>query len=176
MLTIDVTKIPPEGLELQESFTAADVHLEGNEEFQLGDKGRLEGRADLGDEGSVHVSGRLQADLRLACGRCLEDFDLRLDQRYELFCLPHRPDQEQEDEVELTERDMVVAYYRDHTIDLGEMVREQFFLSLPMKRLCREDCKGLCPKCGVNRNRETCDCRVDEADPRLAQLGKLLGR
>ena len=58
---------------------------------------------------------------------------------------------------------MVVAYYDGDRLDLGEMIREQLFLSVPLKRLCREDCRGLCPTCGVNRNRTPCDCPPDGA-------------
>lgn len=63
-----------------------------------------------------------------------------------------------------------LAEYRDEGIDLGEVVREQLYLALPMKPLCREDCKGLCPVCGVNRNRETCTCQQEWVDPRMAAL------
>lgn len=175
MLVLDTTKIPPEGLDVDEALTPGEIHVEGAEDFRLEEGGRLRGRVELGDEQSVHVSGHVQATLRLACGRCLEPFPWRLDQKLELFYLPHRPDQEQEDEVELTERDMVVAYYQGHSIDLGEMVREQFYLTVPMKRLCKEDCKGLCPKCGANRNREACGCPA-EVDERFSPLGRLLGR
>ena len=51
-----------------------------------------------------------------------------------------------------------ISFYRDDEIDLSELLREQFYLALPMKPLCREDCRGLCPQCGVNRNTGTCDC------------------
>ena len=63
-----------------------------------------------------------------------------------------------------------LAEYRDEKIDLGEVVREQLYLALPMKPLCQEDCKGLCPVCGVNRNRETCTCQQEWVDPRMAAL------
>ena len=63
-----------------------------------------------------------------------------------------------------------IAEYRDDKIDLTEVVREQLYLALPMKPLCREDCKGLCPVCGVNRNRETCTCQEVWVDPRMAAL------
>jgi uncharacterized protein len=65
-----------------------------------------------------------------------------------------------------------IAEYRDDKIDLTEVVREQLYLALPMKPLCREDCKGLCPVCGVNRNRETCTCQEVWVDPRMAALKK----
>lgn len=65
-----------------------------------------------------------------------------------------------------------IAEYRDDKIDLTEVVREQLYLALPMKPLCQEACKGLCPVCGVNRNRETCTCQEVWVDPRMAALKK----
>jgi uncharacterized protein len=77
-----------------------------------------------------------------------------------------------DDEGEAPEDEDVLglAEYRDEKIDLGEVVREQLYLALPMKPLCREDCKGLCPVCGANRNRETCTCQQEWVDPRMAAL------
>ena len=77
---------------------------------------------------------------------------------------------EDEDEAGVEEHVLGLAEYRDEKIDLGEVVREQLYLALPMKPLCREDCKGLCPVCGVNRNRETCTCQQEWVDPRMAAL------
>jgi len=176
MLQIEVSKIPPEGLELREAFSASDVRLGQGEDFALEAPGELECRVELGDEQSVHVQGRLGARLGLSCGRCLEPFDLPVEQKLELFYLPHQPQQEEEDEVELSERQMVVAYYKGPQIDLAEMVREQLVLVVPMKRLCREACRGLCPRCGANRNERECGCPAEEPEPRLASLGKLFAR
>lgn len=181
---IDVNKIPEEGLEFDEALDAGGLHLvvgegegEGErEEFVLQPGGRVGCRVELGDERQVHLVGQARAELGLECGRCLEPFALALDHKLDVFLLPHREDQGDEDEVELTERDMVVGYYRGHQIDLGELLREQFTLAVPMKRLCREECRGLCVKCGVNRNREACDCVQEDTDVRLAGLGGLLGR
>ena len=64
-----------------------------------------------------------------------------------------------------------------HLTDLGEMVREQVLLALPLRRLCREECRGLCPSCGVNRNADSCDCHPAETvDERLAVLRKLFDK
>jgi uncharacterized protein len=180
MLIIHVSQIPPEGLPVNADLVPAEVHLEGEDNFSLGPGGRLEAHVERGDEDSVHVRGRLAARLGLQCGRCLEPFDLPVDQELDLFYLPHRPgggaEEEEEEDVELSDRDMVVAFYRGGQLDLGQMVREQFFLALPMKRLCREDCAGLCPTCGINRNQGRCDCPEGPVDPRLAPLGKLFDR
>jgi len=77
-------------------------------------------------------------------------------------------------ETELAEEDINTAFYRDGVIDLGELLHEQFYLTLPMKPLCREDCKGLCPVCGANWNQTTCACERRWEDPRLAGLKALL--
>jgi uncharacterized protein len=177
-LVINVSQIPAEGLPVEVDLDPAEVHLQGEESFTLQAGGTLRCRVELGDEESVHVRGRLAARLGLQCGRCLEPFDLPVDQDLDLFYLPHQANaaDDEEDEIELTGRDMVVAYYREGRLDLGDMVREQFFLALPMKRVCRQDCAGLCPICGVNRNQTECRCVVAEVDPRLAPLRKLLDR
>jgi DUF177 domain-containing protein len=173
MLVVEISSIPPEGLEVHEDLKPGEVHLEGDESFTLLEGGRLDCRLDRGDDQSIHVRGRLKARLELQCGRCLEAFPFSLDQELDLFYLPHRAEdgEEEEDEVELADRDMVVAYYQGERLDLGEMIREQFFLAVPMKRLCREGCAGICPTCGANRNSRPCQCPPPEAGTRLADLG-----
>jgi len=178
MLTIELSKIPPEGLEVDETLGADDVHVAGEENFTLDSAGSLRCRLELVDGNTVHVRGHLRARLGLECGRCLETFPLLVDQELDLFYLPHRPDavEEEEDEVELSDRDMVVAYYDGERLDLGDVIREQFFLAVPMKRLCGESCRGRCPACGVNRNAQSCACVLAEEafDLRLAGLKKIL--
>jgi uncharacterized protein len=174
MLVIEVGKIGPEGLNIDSPLTEGEVHVQGEETFTL-ESGRLVAHVDRDDEGTLHVLGELHARLGLECGRCLEPYSFPVDHKVDLFILPHQDDRGEEDEVELTERELVVAYYRSDRLDLGEMIREQLFLSLPMKRLCQEDCRGLCRSCGTNRNRTQCACVVQDTDPRLASLKKLLG-
>ncbi len=174
MLLIEVAKIPSEGMVVATSLEPGDVHVDGEISFVLRPGGDVDSRVERGDDRSIHVRGRLRATLGLDCGRCLEPYDLRLEQELDLFYLPHReqdPD-EAEDDVELSDREVVVAYYRGERLDLGEVLREQLFLALPMRLLCREDCRGLCPTCGRNRNLPGCECEPEAADPRLAVLGQ----
>jgi uncharacterized protein len=170
MLVIELSKIGPEGLDLDTPLTAGEVHVQGEESFRL-ESGRLKARVDMDDESTVHVQGHLSAQLGVECGRCLDPVAVPVEQNVDLFFLPHRNDvkaeEEDEDEVELKETDLVVAYYRGANLDLGEVVREQLFLSIPMKRLCQDACQGLCPSCGTNRNRARCECVVGDADPDL---------
>ena len=77
-------------------------------------------------------------------------------------------------EVQIEEEDLSTAFYRDEEIDLMHLVQEQFQLVLPMKPLCRTDCRGLCTVCGGNRNAVPCQCVDTWEDPRLAGLKQLL--
>jgi len=184
MLQIEVSRIPPEGLEIDDPLTAEALHFEGDfakdGDVRLAPGGRLRCRVERADDRSVHVRGQYQSTVELECGRCLEPFPMPVEQELDLFYLP-APDQpeegDQEEEVELSDHDLVVAYYDDDALDLGEMVREQILLALPMKRVCREDCKGICHNCGANRNSGECRCPAEEdVDPRLGALRDLLGR
>ena len=125
------------------------------------------------DGDKCRVVGRVQAVLRLTCSRCLDPFEVDNDLTVDLLYLPHSANQG-EAEHEITEDDLSTAFYRDDQIDLVQMVREQFQLAVPMKPLCRDDCRGLCPVCGTNLNERRCTCDTRWHDPRLAALEGLL--
>jgi uncharacterized protein len=177
-MILEIATIPQEGLEIDERLSTEGVHLAADEEFALREACDLRCHVDRGDDESVHVRGRLNAALELQCGRCLDAFPLAVDQELDLFYLP-RPAEadgvEDEEEVALSDRDLVVSFYSGEALDLGEMVREQLYLALPLSRLCRKDCRGLCSVCGKNRNDTTCSCEPEEdIDPRLSPLKELL--
>ncbi|MBZ2173908.1 DUF177 domain-containing protein [Schnuerera sp. xch1] len=94
------------------------------------------------------------------CGRCLEPFVNR-ESTVLSGKLVRKSNDEDDDEV---------VYYSDEKLDLTEDIISMIILSLPMKPLCDEECKGICPKCGVNRNEEDCDCVIEDIDPRFAIL------
>ena len=125
------------------------------------------------DSNKVRLVGTVKTTLECDCGRCLESFTIPVDATFDLLYLPvgttvapAAGDEEQEIQAD----DVGVSYYKDDEIDLGDLMREQFYLALPMKPLCRVDCRGLCSVCGANRNRETCTCKVAWIDPRLEVL------
>ncbi|MEO8258324.1 MAG: DUF177 domain-containing protein [Acidobacteriota bacterium] len=124
------------------------------------------------DKAHVRLVGTITTTLELPCGRCLEPFTLPIDASFDLRYQPHAANSG-EGEREIEEDDLSTAFYEHETIDLGELLREQFYLALPMKPLCGEGCLGLCTLCGVNLNRETCGCTRDWEDPRLAVLRAL---
>jgi uncharacterized protein len=180
MLLIDIPRIPPEGLDLDEALDPDSVHVEAEGEFRLLSGARLRCHVEIVDGTTVHVRGRLAVAVEPECGRCLERYAASIDQELDLFYLPRSPEQpeEQEDEVALSDRELVVGYYEGGRLDLGDLVREQLFLSLPLKRLCREDCRGLCPTCGKNLNTGACGCPPPEEpeDPRLSPLRGLIDK
>ncbi len=127
------------------------------------------------DGQQFHLVGRVQSVLDLACGRCLEDFGFPIDASFDVLYLPHAQNTG-EGEMEVEDDDLTTAYYRDDQIDLAQLVREQFYLAIPMKPLCREDCRGLCPECGTNLNTGSCNCVREWVDPRLEGLKSLLDK
>jgi len=124
------------------------------------------------DKDEFRLVGRMATTLELTCGRCLEPFAWPVDAAVDLRYRPQSANAG-EGEHELQGEDLADAYYVDQTIDLGQLMREQFLLALPMKPLCSDACHGLCPMCGTNLNRGTCGCRRDWDDPRFAALKAL---
>ena len=127
------------------------------------------------DKDRFRLIGRIITALELPCSRCVEPFRLPIDSTFDIRYLP-QTEMAAEGEREVEEDDLSDAFYRDEQIDLAQLMEEQFYLALPMKPLCRDDCKGLCPNCGTNLNDATCDCQVRWEDPRLAALKALLDR
>jgi uncharacterized protein len=124
------------------------------------------------DKDQFRLVGRVQTTLELPCSRCVEPFTLPVAAEFDLRYQPHTANVG-EGEREVEEDDLTTAFYENDEIDLGLLMQEQFYLALPMKPLCDNDCKGLCPTCGTNRNRGTCDCHSGWEDPRLAVLKTL---
>lgn len=134
------------------------------------------------DHDRFRLVGTVKTELELACSRCLEPYRMPIDREFDLRYLPagaaapDRNDDEDDEGDAVEDDDVAITFYRDEHIDLNELLREQFYLALPMKPLCREDCQGICPQCGTNRNTTSCDCRPHLEDPRLAGLKTLLNK
>jgi len=124
------------------------------------------------DKDRFRLVGSAVTELELACSRCLEPFRMPVNATFDIRYHP-AAEMSQDEEREVEEDDLETSYYRDDQIDLRELLREQFYLELPMKPLCTGDCKGLCAQCGSNLNIGTCDCSAGWDDPRLAPLRQL---
>jgi DUF177 domain-containing protein len=125
------------------------------------------------DRDTYRVTGHVETELQLDCGRCLEPFRVPVDSTFELRYVPAATNAD-EGEREVDEDDLTTAFYKNEQLDLGELMHEQFVLAMPMKPLCSERCKGLCPQCGTNLNTASCDCAPAWKDPRLVALEALL--
>jgi uncharacterized protein len=121
------------------------------------------------DKDRFRLEGTIRTELELPCSRCLEPFRLPVDAAFDLRYLPAAA-MSTEEERGIEEEDLETSYYRDDQIDLNELMREQFYLVLPMKPLCQEECRGLCVHCGTNLNQGACECAAEWKDPRLAPL------
>lgn len=121
------------------------------------------------DKDKFRMVGTVATELELPCSRCLEPLRLPIAAPFDLRYLP-ASDASTDVEREVDDQDLETSYYRNGEIDLNELLREQFYLALPMKPLCREDCRGLCAQCGTNLNAGACDCSPVWEDPRLAAL------
>ncbi len=127
------------------------------------------------DKDKFRLEGRVRTELELTCSRCAEPYRLQVDATFDQRYLPSTA-ASTEAESEVGEDDLETSFYSEDQIDLNELIREQFYLALPMKPLCREDCQGLCAQCGTNLNTGTCDCAPVWEDPRLAALKALKGK
>jgi uncharacterized protein len=124
------------------------------------------------DRMQFRLAGRLKTSIELTCSRCLDNYELAVDEPFDVLYLPHTPAGPGEERV-VEDDDLSTAFYEDNVIDLGQLMQEQCYLAVPMKPLCKEECLGLCPECGTNFNIASCECRQTWVDPRLAVLDQL---
>ena len=144
-----------------------------DEEYRVAGPVDLSMDVQKADGDAFRVTGHAITRLELECGRCLETFELPVDTTFELRYVPVI-DSAKEAEREIAEDDLTTAFYSEGSLDVIDMLREQFMLVLPMKPLCAQSCRGLCPDCGANLNRTECGCKPVWDDPRLASLKGLL--
>jgi len=137
-----------------------------------------EGVAELdlyADGTHAFATGTFKGHLVVACSRCVEPVKLVIDEKVQVTFMPvaempaEDADDAAEDGVEVRDGDLDLFPFDGDKIDLEPLFREQFVLAVPYAPLCAEDCKGLCPQCGIDLNTGTCNCEKP-IDPRLAAL------
>ena len=157
---------------LEQRYEPSQLEGIGGDSYTIASPVTLSLDVDRQETGRYHVAGRVAGELELSCGRCLEAYTLPVVSDFDLRYVP-RTENTGEGEREVEEDDLATAFYDDDQIDLRELIAEQFQLAVPMKPLCREDCKGLCPHCGTNLNTGSCNCSTMWEDPRFAALRAL---
>jgi uncharacterized protein len=120
----------------------------------------------------VFVNGHVDTRTQVECDRCLKPVEIPVDADFELEYITGS-EYETSSAAELTEAEMSVSVFDGEVIDVDEIVKEQVLLAVPTRMLCREDCKGICPECGEDRNTGECSCVTSDIDPRWAALKNL---
>jgi uncharacterized protein len=123
----------------------------------------------------IRLRGKFSGKFQVPCARCVEPVEIPLAADFDLIFRPATADSEAP-ERSITAPETEIGYYQKDSLLLEDVLREQVLLSLPVRTLCKEDCKGLCPRCGQNRNSEACSCDVGPSDPRWEALAGLRGR
>lgn len=130
----------------------------------------VQGAANLlADE--IEIRGRLVTTMEVLCARCLEPMRHAVELEFDLVYRPIST-MTRGDEFQVPRGEEELGFYHGGGLLLEDMAKEQVLLSLPIKIICRSDCRGLCPRCGCNRNRETCDCAARTVDRRWEGLLK----
>ncbi len=123
----------------------------------------------------IRLKGRFAGNFQVPCARCVEPVEIPLAAEFDLIFRPAGADSDAP-ERSITAPETEIGYYQKDSLSLEDVLREQVLLSLPVRTLCKPDCKGLCPRCGENRNSQSCSCEVGPSDPRWEALAGLRGR
>lgn len=156
MMKLNLLQIPDEGLEIKQDET-----------FEMGGGETVTATLDLYVsklDNDVIVRGTVETSEEAVCGRCLKPFRLEQSLPLDLAFFKEKSPEDAEAAEEGT------LFFKGDEIDLGEAVKEQLLLNAPMRPLCSEDCKGLCPVCGADLNTEACGCKPKSGDPRMQAL------
>lgn len=169
-MKLRVERITDESTEISFSVPAGELNerLEhgATHEFRLAEPLDVDLRCYRAGE-EIYFAGSCSTVMEATCARCLEIFAQPLAAPFEFVLTPAQP---ADGKQELHTDDLALSSYEGDEIDLAPLVGEQVILALPTRAVCREACKGLCPRCGTNLNLETCACRPGPTDPRFAVL------
>jgi uncharacterized protein len=123
----------------------------------------------------IRLRGRFAGNFQVPCARCIEPVEIPLAADFDLIFRPLGADADPP-ERSITASETEIGYYQKDSLLLEDVLREQVLLSLPVRTLCKPDCKGLCPRCGANRNLQPCSCDEGPSDPRWEALTDLHSR
>lgn len=169
-MIVDLTTLKERQTKFDFSVSSAEIDLEDETAKLIGDI-KVEGKLTKGIV-ETEIEGTISGKIKVECTRCLQPVETSLGFPFEAsFVAPENYTQEKE--AELKSADLEIALFEGDKIDLTGLAREQILLNLPTQIFCREDCKGLCAKCGANRNLIDCKCEKHEVDPRWSTLKNL---
>lgn len=170
---LSVKEMEQRKVRFDETYAAGQIDFSG-EDLEQGSPLQVTGSAELvpHGEGEVRIQGRYTVEMTAQCDRCLGRARFPLDAGFDLL---YRPTSfiAREEEVEIDEDEAEIGFYDGGGLELEDILREQVLLALPMQRVCSENCKGICPVCGRNRNESACECRVEDSQDRWSALRNL---
>ncbi len=166
-MKVIISEIPEEGLELE-----LKERISPDESIKISSPVHASLRFDKkGPE--VIVTGDASGEAEFQCSRCLKTFNMNMDSHIDVVYHPSA-EINKEEHYELKGDELDTGFYKNDTLDTEDILKEQLMLNVPVKPLCSEGCKGLCPKCGADLNITQCNCAASEIDTRLAVLKQLL--
>lgn len=167
---LDVKELAVRKIRIQKSYPPGTLDFHSSE-FTQTEPLEVRATAELVD-GQIRIYGTLHTRVELVCARCLESVSEEMSKDFDLFYRPLATvAREEEAKLKLDETD--IAFFDGQGLFLADVLAEQVNLQIPMKVICRSDCRGLCPHCGANLNSEECRCEIHSPDPRLAPLARV---
>jgi uncharacterized protein len=169
-MRIELDKLEEHGGKFERLYEANELPLD-DPEVRLVEPAEVSGRIRRKGP-DVELRGQLHTKLEVRCGRCLQPVELPISAEFkERFVRTITWAAEEQHELEA--EDLNISVFDGEGIELDALVREEILLALPVNVLCREDCQGLCPLCGIDRNMNNCQCETDEVDARWQKLKEL---
>ena len=172
-MRVELASLDRQGGKFAHNYQPGELEL-NEERISVVTPPRVSGRIQTSDS-KVTVRGEATAELKVECDRCLKPLSIPVASAFEVEYVT--PDIYKAGQAaELLDEDLSLSVFDGEVIDIDELVREQLLLALPAQILCQEDCKGLCPECGDDRNLADCKCQESEIDPRWAGLKEIVKR
>lgn len=166
-MRIELDKLEGQSAKFAHTYSADELVLD-DEHARLVEPPQVTGRINRSGH-EVRLRGKITTRAEVDCDRCLRQLTLPVEAGFDVTYVP-ASDYRDQGTAELQEEDLGLSIYEDEAIDIDELVREQVLLNIPARSLCTEDCKGLCPICGANRNEMPCECESQKTDPRWGAL------
>ena len=169
-MRIEPDKLKEIGVRFSHVYQVGELLL-GEKDAQMAGPAEVQGTIDRrGNE--VELRGSLRAKIDVPCGRCLQPVAVAVNTEFQERFTP-AVSWRAEPQHELSEEDLNLSVFDGEAIELNDLVREEILLAMPGHVLCREDCKGLCPICGIDKNLSSCQCETKEIDSRWQKLKEL---
>lgn len=169
-MLLSVQELEVRKLEFEQTYQPGEIDFSFSNVSQAGPL-TTSGSAELLEHtgGEIRVQGEVKTGIDAECDRCLAHAHYDVDAKFDLFYKPSAEvDADEEESIDAGE--VEIGFYELPGIELEDILREQVLLQLPMQRLCKLDCKGICPVCGCNRNETSCDCGTRSGDDRWNAL------